>query len=98
MYAELLCDFGVDVKYINSYFATPDNSLTEWEDQGTINGSTDPTSGFEKRSFTFTAAYSTMAKDWIVKASINHSPRSDGWGSNFPVTNIYSVELIHVIP
>jgi len=68
------------------------------EDQGTINGATDPTSGFEKRSFTFTAAYSTMAKDWIVKASLNHSPRSDGWGSNFPVTNIFSVELIHVIP
>ena len=68
------------------------------EDHGTINGATNPASGFEKRSFTFTAAYATMAKDWIVKASINHSPRSDGWGSNFPVTNTYSVELIHVIP
>ncbi len=68
------------------------------EDQGTINGATNPASGFEKRSFTLTAAYATMAKDWIVKGSINHSPRSDGWGSNFPVTNIFSVELIHVIP
>ena len=68
------------------------------EDQGTINGNTDPTTGFTKRSFTFTAAYSTAAKDWIVKGSINHSIRDDNWGSNFPVTDIFTIELIHVIP
>jgi hypothetical protein len=68
------------------------------EDQGTLNGNTDPTTGFTKRSFTFTAAYATMAKDWIVKASINHSPRSDNWGSDFPATDIFTIELIHVIP
>lgn len=68
------------------------------EDQGTINGATDPTSGFKKRSFTLTAAYSTMDKEWIVKGSINHSPRSDDWGRNFPVTNIFAVELIRVLP
>ena len=68
------------------------------EDQGTINGATDPTSGFEKRSFTFTLAYATMAKDWIVKGSFNHSLREDDWGRNFPVTDIFTVELIHVIP
>jgi hypothetical protein len=37
MYAEYLCGFGIDPTYINSYFATPDNSLTEWGDQGDIN-------------------------------------------------------------
>ena len=68
------------------------------EDQGTINGSTDPTSGFTKRSFTLTAAYSTPNKDWIVKGSINHAPRKDDWGRNFPVTDIFMIELIHVIP
>ena len=68
------------------------------EDQGTINGATDPTTGFSKQSFTFTAAYSTMAKDWIVKGSINHSIRDDNWGRNFPATDIFTVELIHVIP
>ncbi len=68
------------------------------EDQGTINGATDPTSGFKKQSVTFTAAYATMAKDWIVKASINHSIRDDDWGRNFPVTDTFSIELIHVIP
>ncbi len=68
------------------------------EDQGTINGVTDPTSGFSKRSFNFTAAYATAEKDWIVKASINHSIRDDNWGTNFPATDIFTVELIHVIP
>ena len=68
------------------------------EDQGTINGATDPTSGFTKRSFTLTAAYSTPNKDWIVKGSINHAPRKDNWGRNFPVTDILMIELIHVIP
>lgn len=68
------------------------------EDQGTINGVTNSASGFTKQSFTFTAAYSTMAKDWIVKASINHSIRDHNWGSNFPATDIFGIELIHVIP
>ena len=36
-------DFGIDGlwPYINRYFATPDNSLTDWEDQGDINSLAD---------------------------------------------------------
>jgi immune inhibitor A len=37
MYAELLCGYGIETNYLNSYFATPDNSLTVWSDQGDIN-------------------------------------------------------------
>lgn len=37
MYAEYLCGYGIDPDYPNSYFFTPDNSLTEWGDQGDIN-------------------------------------------------------------
>ncbi|MFX1535076.1 MAG: hypothetical protein ACFFDI_12700 [Promethearchaeota archaeon] len=37
MYAEYICGYGVEANYFNSYFATPDNSLTEWGDQGDIN-------------------------------------------------------------
>jgi hypothetical protein len=37
MYAEYLCGYGIDPDYPNSYFYTPDNSLTEWGDQGDIN-------------------------------------------------------------
>jgi hypothetical protein len=37
MYAEYLCGFGIDPSYLNSFFYTPDNSLTIWGDQGDIN-------------------------------------------------------------
>jgi len=37
MYAELLCGFGIEANYINSYLYTPDNSLIDWGDQGDIN-------------------------------------------------------------
>jgi hypothetical protein len=37
MFAEFLCGYGLDPDYPNSYFATPDNSLVEWGDQGDIN-------------------------------------------------------------
>ncbi|MEM1540850.1 MAG: immune inhibitor A [Candidatus Bathyarchaeia archaeon] len=37
MYAELICGYGIDPDYFNFYFGTPDNSLTEWGDQGDIN-------------------------------------------------------------
>ncbi|WXG42522.1 MAG: hypothetical protein WED04_00180 [Promethearchaeati archaeon SRVP18_Atabeyarchaeia-1] len=37
MYAQVLCGYGAPVSDINSYFYTPDNSLTQWGDQGGIN-------------------------------------------------------------
>jgi len=37
MYAELVCGYGIEANYLNSYFYTPDNSLTVWGDQGDIN-------------------------------------------------------------
>jgi hypothetical protein len=37
MYSEILCEYGIPWTDINSYLATPDNSLTEWEDQTGIN-------------------------------------------------------------
>ena len=36
-FSELVCDYPVDYGSINSFFATPDNSLTQWGDQGDIN-------------------------------------------------------------
>lgn len=36
-FAELVCGYPVDYSSINSFFATPDNSLTQWGDQGDIN-------------------------------------------------------------
>ncbi len=37
MYAEPLCEYPIDWGSINSFLFTPDNSLTEWGDQGDIN-------------------------------------------------------------
>ncbi|MHA1996350.1 MAG: hypothetical protein ACW97Z_17605 [Candidatus Hodarchaeales archaeon] len=37
MYAEVVSGYGVDAAYFNYYFYSPDNSLTEWSDQGNIN-------------------------------------------------------------
>ena len=37
MYAEPLCGYPIDWGSINSFLATPDNSLTVWGDQGGIN-------------------------------------------------------------
>lgn len=37
LFAEMLCGYGADWPKINSYLATPDNSLTEWSDHGGIN-------------------------------------------------------------
>ncbi len=37
MYAEPLCGYPIDWGSINSFLATPDNSLTVWGDQGNIN-------------------------------------------------------------
>ncbi len=36
-FAEILCGYPVDYSSINSFFYTPDNSLTQWGDQGDIN-------------------------------------------------------------
>ncbi|MFX1591355.1 MAG: hypothetical protein ACFFCL_01560 [Promethearchaeota archaeon] len=37
MFAEFLCGYGISVAHVNSYMATPDNSLTVWGDHGGIN-------------------------------------------------------------
>jgi len=37
MYAEALCGYGYSYSHIAAFFYTPDNSLTEWGDQGDIN-------------------------------------------------------------
>lgn len=37
MYSETLCGYGIPYDYFARYLYTPDNSLTEWGDQGDIN-------------------------------------------------------------
>jgi hypothetical protein len=67
-----------------------------WEDEGTINGQTDPTTGLRKRSVAGTIAFATMDRDWVVKGVWSHAVRKDGWGKNFPTTDIYTLEVSRV--
>ena len=67
------------------------------EDEASINGRIDTTSGFKKRSATLTAAYATMDRDWVFKASWNHTLDRNGWGENFPITDVLTVGVSHVL-
>ncbi len=67
-----------------------------WEGESTINGERDPASGFEKKSIGGTVAWSTLERTWMVKLTWNHTFKQDGWGENFPASDIYSVGVSHV--
>lgn len=67
-----------------------------WEDEGEIDGRTDPTTGLRKRSLAGTVAYATLDRDWVVKLSLGHALRQDGRGENFPTTDILTLGISHV--
>ncbi|HUI67992.1 MAG TPA: hypothetical protein VL087_07265 [Nitrospirota bacterium] len=61
------------------------------EENATINGKSQPDSGFQKDSYGATIAYSSTDSDWTIRVSCNNAIKSDGWGKNFPATNIYTI-------
>jgi hypothetical protein len=61
------------------------------EADGKRNGEDDPTTAFRKTSAGGALAYSSTDHDWSVKASWNHAIQAEGWGENFPTTDIYSI-------
>jgi hypothetical protein len=61
------------------------------EAEGTIEGVSDPSSGFKKTSAGGSLAYSSTDHDWSVRVSMSHAILLDGWGSNFPTTDIYTL-------
>ncbi len=67
-----------------------------WEDEGTINGQRDPTSGLRKSTVAGTLMFSTLDRRWNVKGTWNHSIMLNGWGSNAPASNIYSLGVNYV--
>ncbi len=67
------------------------------EGDGRIDGRSDPSTRMEKNSLAGTVAWSTMDRDWIFKGTLSHAvPRND-WGENFPITNVLSFEVSHVL-
>jgi hypothetical protein len=88
---------SVSVSYIY-YLGTGGDTLTGTasfsdlrEADGTIDGARVPSSGFLKDSIGGTIAYSSTDHDWGVRASWNHTLKKDGWGENFPATDIYTI-------
>jgi hypothetical protein len=67
-----------------------------WEDRGEIDGRTDPTSGMRKRSVAGTLAIANSDDNWVWKLIWSHAIQQDGWGRNFPTTDIITLGMSHV--
>ena len=61
------------------------------EGDASYNGTTDKGSGFYKQSLGATVAYSNNDENWSIRAGWNHAIQQDGWGKNFPTTDLFSV-------
>ena len=66
------------------------------EADGTIDGVRDPTSGFRKEAVALSILYSSTDHDWSVRTAWSHAVREDGWGENFPITDVYSLGVRYV--
>jgi hypothetical protein len=61
------------------------------EADASFNGDRDADSGFRKESIGVSLAYSSTDHDWSTRFSWSHAVRRDGWGVNFPITDIYTL-------
>lgn len=98
-----------DRRYLNAsvgytYFMDEMDSLTITsglsdlrEGKGKINGVSDPLTRMQKRSISLAGAYSTAAKDWLIKMSWSHALQKDDWGKSFPTTDIITLGVSYVI-
>ncbi len=68
------------------------------ERQGTIDAAPDPASGMRKASFSATLAWSSTDADWTARLGWSRAPAYDGWGSNFPSTDVFSLGVRRVLP
>lgn len=66
------------------------------EANGDIDGETDTSSGFRKQSVGVSLAYANNDRDWSVRVGWNHAIQADGWGENFPTTDIISLGVRYV--
>jgi hypothetical protein len=66
------------------------------EDDGSINGRDDSTTGFQKQTFGGAIAYGGTDRDWSARIGWNHAVRENDWGRNFPTTDIFSVGVRYV--
>lgn len=66
------------------------------EDDTEYDGVRDNDSGFGKQSLGWAVSYANADSDWSARIGWNHSLPMDGWGRNFPATDIFSVGVRYV--
>lgn len=66
------------------------------EADASFNGKRDSGSGFDKQSLGGTLSYTNNDTNWSVRAGWNHAIRQNGWGQNFPTTDVISVGVRYV--
>lgn len=66
------------------------------EADASFNGNQDSGSGFDKQSVGGALSYSNNDNNWSVRVGWNHSIKQDGWGQNFPATDVISVGVRYV--
>ena len=88
---------ALSVSYIY-YLGTGGDTLTGTasysrlrEANTTFNGVELPSSGFRKNSIGAAVAYSSTDHNWSLRANWNHAIMFDGWGENFPTTDVYTL-------
>jgi outer membrane scaffolding protein for murein synthesis (MipA/OmpV family) len=66
------------------------------EDNARYDGERAADSGFAKQSLGATLAYSSTDHDWGVRLGWNHALQQNGWGKNFPTTDILTLGVRYV--
>lgn len=66
------------------------------EADGSFNGNKDTGSGFDKQSVGAALSYTNNDSNWSIRTGWNHAIKKDGWGENFPATDIITVGVRYV--
>lgn len=66
------------------------------EADASFDGKRDSGSGFDKQSVGGALSYANNDSNWSVRAGWNHAVQRDGWGRNFPTTDILSLGVRYV--
>lgn len=61
------------------------------EAEGETDGVADGTFAMEKTALTAGLAYASTDHPWAVRLSLSHAIQQDGWGENFPTTDILTL-------
>jgi len=67
------------------------------EKNAKINGSEMEDSGFMKKSIGGSIVYSGTDSDWSFRGAWSHTFKKDGWGENFPSTDIFTLGVRYAI-